>query len=114
METCHSVKQPWFLHSFIHQAVCQELVGTWNGGQDPAPNPDLDPKELSVRKESVMQTSCTLAWGMMLIAWTPLPWVSQRLREIATDLKGRTLERRTKLALLTRRPQRLVSTSQAT
>ena len=32
------------------------------------PNPDLDPKELSVRKESVTQTSHTLAWGMMLIA----------------------------------------------
>lgn len=52
-------------HSFIKQFASNRYAPEMEAK---TPNPELDPRKLSVRKESVMQTSHTLAWGMMLIA----------------------------------------------
>lgn len=55
METCYSAKQPWLLRihsssSFASNRYAPEMEAK-------TPNPELDPRKLSVRKESVMQTS---------------------------------------------------------
>lgn len=75
-----------FIHSSIHQVICQALVGVWNGAEH-----KTQPLALTLTPRSSQgggsHADKPAPWRMILAPQRPLSWVSQRLREPGADLE---------------------------